>query len=168
MSHSRQKSDVGALFAAGRPRQYNKYLNNSVNEPSFMDLDRPSGTLNSVAETTSTVFCAVWKYTVRMECTWFWNTLSHRRSCRCTGPVGPPWFPVLPESKAPVFETPKKHSLLAPKSAFGLVPVGPISPLMTMSSAPSAERCICATFSSSSFGKRWTLFCGPEAGRFRP
>ena len=62
MSHSRQKSDVGALFALGTPRHYNKYFNNSVNKPNFMDLDRPSGTKNSVAETTSTVFCAVLEF----------------------------------------------------------------------------------------------------------
>ena len=39
-------------------------------------LDRPSGLLNSVAETTSTVFCAVWKYTVRMDRTWCCNTVT--------------------------------------------------------------------------------------------
>ena len=59
-------------------RPYNKYLNNSVNELHLVDLDCPSGTLNSVAETTSTVFCAVWMYTVRMGRTWCCNTLSHR------------------------------------------------------------------------------------------
>ena len=120
MSHSRQKSDVGALFVPGRPRHYNKYLNNSVDEPNLMDLDRPSGSLNSVAETTSTVFCAVWMYTVLMDRTWCCNTLSHGRFCRCTS--------VVPctssESNAAVFASPQKRSQLAPQSAFGLVPVG--------------------------------------------
>ena len=105
-------------------RHYNQYLNNSVNEPNLVDLERPSGTLNSVAETTSTVFCAVWMYTVRMERIWCCNTLSHRRFCRCTGPVGPPWFPVFTESEATDFASPQKRSQLAPQSAFGLVPVG--------------------------------------------
>ena len=45
---------------------------------------------------------------------------------------------------------------------FGLVHVEKISTLRTMSSATSAEKCILATFSSSSFGKRRTLFCGPQ------
>ena len=110
-------------------RHHNKYLNNSVNEPNLVDLERPSGTLNSVAETTSTVFCAVWMYTVRMDRTWCCNTLKHRRFCRCTGPVGPPWFPVLPESKTPDFASPQKCTQLAPQSAIGLVPVGPTSTL---------------------------------------
>ena len=144
VTHSHQTSVVGALFApeqGNRPRHYNKYLNNSVNEPHLVDLDCPSGTLNSVAETTS-VFCAVWMYTVRMERTWCCQTLSCRRFSRCTGPVGPPLFPVLPETKATDFASPQKRSQLAPQSAFVLVPVGPTSPLRTMSSAPSAEKCI--------------------------
>ena len=143
MSHSRQTSAVGALFAPERgnkPRHYNQYLNNSVNEPNLVDLERPSGTLNSVAETTSTVCCAVWMYTVRMDCTWCCQTLSHRPFCRCTAPAGPPWFPVLPESKAGVFESPQKRSQLAPQSAFGLVPVGETSTIRTMSSATRAEK----------------------------
>ena len=114
MSHSRQKSDVGALFAPGRPPHYNKYLNNSVNEPHLVDLDHLSGTLNSVAETTSTVFCAVWMYTGRMERTWCCQT--RRRVCRCAGPTGPLWFLVLPETKTTDFASPKKRSQLAPNS----------------------------------------------------
>ena len=39
---------------------------------------------------------------------------------------------------------------------------------LLQSLAPSAEKCIFDTFSSRSFGKRWTLFCGPEASKFRP
>ena len=58
-----------------------------------------------------------------MDCTWRCNALSHRRFCRCTGPVGPPWFPVLSESKAPACESSQKRSQLAPKSAFGLADV---------------------------------------------
>ena len=58
----------------------------SMNQPHLVDLDRPSESLNSVVETTSTVFCAVWMYTVRMDRAWCCNTLTLRRFCRCTGP----------------------------------------------------------------------------------
>ena len=102
LTHARRVTWEHCLFApdeGNRPPQHNKYLNNSLNEPHLVDLDRPSGSLNSVAETTSTVFCAACMYTVRMDRTWCCNTLKHRFVCRCTGPVGPPWYTVLPESK---------------------------------------------------------------------
>ena len=81
-----------------------------------MDLDRPSGSLNSVAETTSTVSCAVWIG---------WNVLGVGTHCHIDDPVdvlalwdlhGSLYFP---KSKAPVFETSKKRSQLAPKSCTG-------------------------------------------------
>ena len=47
-----------------------------------------------------------------------------------------------------------------PLARNAMVPVA--LPTRTMSSAPSKEKCIFATFPPSSFGKGWTLSCGLE------